>query len=84
MVATEPSSFGGDMKRYLFINDQNTVVHLIEGDHNAETLDVFLNDFGIIFGAIGYEEVDLPSDVWLDWTFDGESFNKPVLETPVE
>lgn len=68
------------MKRYLFLNDQNTVVHLIEGNHTNENLDAFLHDFGILFGAVGYEEVDLPSNVWLGWTFDGDQFYAPDLE----
>lgn len=80
MAATEQLLYGGDMKRYLFVNEQNTVVHLIEGNHSPETLDMFLHDFGILFGAVGYEEIDLPSDVWLDWTFDGSEFSKPVVE----
>ena len=71
------------MKRYLFLNDQNKVVHLVEGNHSQELVDAFLRDFSIMFNAVGYEEVDLPSDVWIDWTFDGTSFIKPV-ESPVE
>jgi len=69
------------MKRYLFLNKENIVVHLVEGDHSQETMDQFLNDFGIMFNAVSYKEVDVLSNVWLDWTFNGESF---VNETSPE
>lgn len=79
-MATVQSSSGGNMKRYLFLDDQNKVVHLVEGNHSQELMDAFLRDFSIMFNAVGYEEVDLPNDVWIDWTFDGTSFIKPEVE----
>lgn len=69
------------MKRYLFLNQDSIVVHLIEGDHSQELIAQFLHDFGILFGAVSVHEVSTDSDVWLDWTLEGETFVKPA---PVE
>ena len=85
MVAMEPSLSGGNMKRYLFLNQDNVVVHLIQGDHSQEVLDIFLHDFGILFNAVSVHEVGLDSDVWIDWTLEGDTFVKPApIEAPTE
>lgn len=81
MVGQEPSLFGGNMKRYLFLNQYNVVVHLIEGDHSQELIAQFLHDFGIMFGAVSVHEVPTDSNVWLGWTLEGGTFVNPA---PIE
>ena len=65
------------MKRYLFTNESGRVVHLIEGEHSAETLALFLHDFGKLFSATQVHETEVSDGVWVGWTLDSGTFVAP-------
>lgn len=79
-VETEPLLFGINMYKYLFLDVNGKVVNVIRGNHDSNTIKMFLNDFSVLFNAVDVKTVGEDSPVWINWVFDGESFIKPLEE----
>lgn len=80
MAETEQSLFGIDMYKYVFLDENGKVVNVIRGNHDDNTIKMFLSDFNVLFNAVDVKTVSEDSNVWIGWIFDGKSFVKPAEE----
>ena len=79
------SSLSTSAKRYAFTNEENIVVQAIDGSLTAEQLDLFLHDYGVLFGATSVATIEPESRVSVGWTKNGDVYTEPKVEpAPVE
>jgi hypothetical protein len=71
--------------RIAFLNSANEIVQIIVGDLDESTLGLFLDDYGILFGAT--DAVRIYDDRFLDlrWNYEAESgdFAEPTTPAPL-
>lgn len=68
--------------RYAFINAQDVVVNVIEGELSAAQQAQFLSDYGILFGAVAVIEVDAETPVWVGGSYTDGVFQAPPVPEP--
>jgi hypothetical protein len=69
--------------RFAYLNADGIVVQLTSGDLTPDQHDLFLRDYGVLFGAVSCVRVEDDRAIWIGGSYTDGTFSAPPEPEPL-